>query len=112
MHRGEIYLVDLNVHVGSEQSGLRPALIVQNETGNLHSPTTIICPLTTKQKNQLDTHVSLTPNDCGILKDSTVLCEQVRVIDKSRIRKKVGEIINKKKIEDINKRLMISIGIE
>lgn len=112
MHRGEIYLVDLNVHVGSEQSGLRPALIVQNETGNLHSPTTIICPLTSKQKSQLDTHVSLTPSDCGILKDSTVLCEQVRVIDKSRIRKKVGEIINKKKIEDINKRLMISIGIE
>ena len=111
MHRGEIYLVDLQSHVGSEQSGIRPAIIVQNERGNSCSPTTIICPLTTKQKPSMDTHALLTPDDCGIIKESTVLCEQVRVIDKSRIKKKVGEVINMKKIEDINRKLMISVGI-
>ena len=112
MHRGEIYLVDLNSHVGSEQSGIRPALIVQNEEGNTYSPTTIICPLTSKQKTLLKTHVFLETSDCGIIKDSTVLCEQVRVIDKSRIVRKVGEITNQKKIEDVNRKLMISMGIE
>ena len=88
MHRGEIYLVDLRNPVGSEQSGVRPAV-----------------------KNMGATHVTLSPDDCGILKESTVLCEQVRVIDKSRIRNKVGEIRNKEKIEAINQKLLISIGI-
>ena len=111
MHRGEIYLVDLRNPVGSEQSGVRPAVIVQNEVGNAHSPTTIICPLTSQVKNMGATHVTLSPDDCGILKESTVLCEQVRVIDKSRIRNKVGEIRNKEKIEAINQNLLISIGI-
>jgi mRNA interferase MazF len=111
MHRGEIYLVDLSSHVGSEQSGIRPALIVQNETGNQYSPTTIVCPLTSKTKPTMNTHLLLTPDDCGIIRDSTVLCEQIRVVDKSRLMRKVGEIVNKQKIEDVNKRLMISIGI-
>ena len=104
-------MVDLDSHVGSEQSGFRPALIVQNEVGNLHSPTTIICPLTSRQKVHMITHVSLTPDDCGIYKDSTVLCEQIRVVDKSRLKKKIGEIKNREKIEDVNKKLMISIGL-
>ena len=111
MHRGEIYLVDLSTNVGSEQSGIRPALIVQNEKGNILSPTTIVCPLTSKKKTPMDTHVRLTPDDCGIIKESTVLCEQVRVIDKSRIKKKVGEVTNEDKIEDINRKLMLSVGI-
>lgn len=110
MQRGEIYLVDLNFNVGSEQSGIRPALIVQNEIGNSNSPTTIICPLTSKEKAAIATHVSLTPED-GVAKESIVLCEQVRVIDKQRIKKKLGEIANQKKLEDINKKLMISLGI-
>ena len=59
----------------------------------------------------MDTHLLLTPDDCGIIRESTVLCEQIRVVDKSRLMKKVGEIVNKQKIEDVNKRLMISIGI-
>lgn len=111
MHRGEIYLVDLSSHVGSEQSGIRPALIVQNEKGNQYSPTTIICPLTTKAKPTMETHMTLTPDDCGIIQESTVLCEQIRVVDKSRLKRKVGEIVNKQKIEDMNRRLMISIGL-
>lgn len=111
MRRGEIYLVDLSDQVGSEQSGIRPAVIVQNEVGNMHSPTTIVCPLTSKSKPTMNTHLLLTPDDCGIIKDSVVLCEQIRVIDKSRLKRKVGEIVNRKKIEDINKTLMISIGV-
>ncbi len=112
MHRGEIYLVDLSNHVGSEQSGIRPALIVQNEKGNTHSPTTIVCPLTSKNKQFLDTHVMLSPTDCGVIKDSIVLCEQVRVVDKARIMKKLGEVKNQEKIEDINRKLLISLGME
>ena len=112
MHRGEIYLVDLSNHIGSEQSGIRPALIVQNERGNTHSPTTIICPLTSKQKPFLDTHVALTPFDCGIIKESTVLCEQVRLVDKTRLKKKVGEVTNREKIKAINRKLLISLGME
>lgn len=111
MHRGEIYLVDLSNQIGCEQAGIRPALIVQNEIGNLHSPTTIICPLTSQDKTRIDTHVTLSPEDAGLLKVSTVLCEQVRVVDKTRLKKKLGEIVNLEKIEDINKKLMISIGI-
>lgn len=112
MHRGEIYLVDLTSYsVGSEQSGIRPALIVQNEVGNAKSPTTIVCPLTSQHKPSMETHVKLTPSDCGIIKESTLLCEQIRVVDKSRLRRKVGEVVNQKKIEDINRTLMVSIGI-
>lgn len=111
IRRGEIYLIDLTDQIGSEQSGVRPAVVVQNEMGNLHSPTTIICPLTSKSKSMAATHVSLTPYDAGVVKESTVLCEQVRVIDKSRIKKKLGEVTNMKKIEDINHKILVSFGI-
>lgn len=111
MHRGEIYLVDLDGNIGSEQSGIRPALIVQNNIGNACSSTTIICPLTSQAKTNSSTHVELTPDDCGIIKDSIVLCEQVRVIDKTRLIRKLGDVTNRKKIEDVNRKLMLSIGL-
>lgn len=111
IHRGDIYLIDLSDQVGSEQSGVRPAVVVQNEMGNMHSPTTIICPLTSKQKNMAVTHVSLTPEDAGVIRESTVLCEQVRVIDKTRIKRKLGEVKNLRKIEDINQKILVSFGI-
>lgn len=111
VRRGEIYLIDLSNQIGSEQSGVRPAIVVQNETGNMYSPTTIICPLTSKTKTMAATHVELTTEDAGIIKDSTVLCEQVRVIDKTRIRKRLGEVTNLQKIEDINQKILISFGI-
>lgn len=110
IRRGDIYLVDFSGVSGSEQSGIRPAIVVQNEAGNIHSPTTIVCPITSKQKTELSTHVSLTPSD-GVIKDSTVLCEQVRVIDKARMKKRLGKIISRQAIEEINQRLMISLGI-
>lgn len=112
VHRGEIYLIDLSDQVGSEQSGVRPAVVVQNEIGNMYSPTTIVCPLTSRSKSMSATHVGLTTEDAGILRDSTVLCEQVRVIDKTRIKKKLGEVKNLKKIEDINQKILISFGLQ
>lgn len=111
IHRGEIYLVDLSQTIGSEQGGIRPAIIVQNEAGNMYSPTTIVCPLTSKSKTNIPTHVSLTPEDCGIIKNSTVLCEQVRAISKERLKKKLGEIKNVEKINDINKKIIVSLGL-
>lgn len=111
MHRGDIYLVDLSNQVGSEQMGVRPALIIQNDTGNNYSPTTIICPITSRSKTVMPTHVELSPDECDIQKESIVLCEQVRVIDKSRLKRKLGEVTNQNLIDDINRKLMISIGV-
>ena len=112
IHRGEIYLIDLSNQVGSEQSGVRPAVVVQNEAGNMYSPTTIICPLTSKKKSMSATHVHLTTDDAEIICDSIVLCEQVRVIDKTRIKKRLGEVRNLKKIEDIKQKILVSFGIK
>ncbi len=110
MRRGEIYLIYL-CGQGSEQNGARPALIVQNDQGNDYAPTTIVCPLTTRHKPKLPTHVSLTPQDSGILQRSTVLCEQVRVVDKSRVGRKLGEVRSQHKLEAINQSLMVSLGV-
>ncbi len=105
-------MIDLSNQVGSEQCGVRPAVIVQNEVGNKCSPTTIVCPLTSKKKSMSATHVDLSIGDAGVAMDSTVLCEQVRVIDKTRIRKKLGEVTNLQKIADINQKILISFGLE
>ena len=91
---------------------MRPVVIIQNEQGNFHSPTTIICPITTKVKNEIGTHVQISPDDCDIMKESTILCEQIRVIDKTRLKRKLGQINNKQIIDDINKKLMISLGVK
>ena len=111
IYRGDIFWADLSGYIGSEQTGPRPVLIIQNESGNTHSPTTMIAPLTSKHKPSLPTHLLLTPDDCGILHDSTVLCEQMRVIDKTRLRRKLGKVISPNKIEEINRKLKISIGL-
>ena len=109
--RGGIYLVDLSERVGSEQGGVRPVVVMQNDKGNKYSPTTIICPLTSKNKKMRETHVMLTPEDCGVIMNSTVLCEQIITIDKSRIKSKVGEIRNPQKLCDIEEKILISFGI-
>lgn len=109
--QGEIYLTDLNGYIGSEQSGVRPVVIVQNDIGNAHSPTTVIVPLTSKHKPSLPTHTLLTPSDCGVRENSTALCEQMRVIDKSRLKKWLGKVENAKKLQEINKSLMALIGL-
>lgn len=111
IQRGDIYLVDLSKNIGSEQKGIRPAIIVQNNMGNQHSPTTIVCLITTKSKNALPTHVALLPED-GVAKPSTVLCEQPMTLDKSLLIKNLGKLNNQNKINDINKKIMLSMGVE
>jgi len=111
IHRGDIYLVDLCNAIGSEQGGVRPAIVVQNEVGNQFAPTTIVCPLTSKQKKNIVTHVLLTPGDCGIREESTVLCEQLRTVDKERLIKKIGEVHNIEKLQAINNKIIVSLGL-
>ena len=109
--RGEIYLADLSERVGSEQGGVRPVVVMQNNKGNKHSPTIIVCLLTSKKKKMNETHVLLTPDDCGVIMNSTVLCEQIITIDKSRIKTRLGKIHNPQKLSDIEEKIMISFGI-
>ncbi|MCL1867269.1 MAG: type II toxin-antitoxin system PemK/MazF family toxin [Oscillospiraceae bacterium] len=91
--RGEIYYADLSPVIGSEQGGMRPVLIVQNDVGNKHSPTVIAAAITSqKEKSRLPTHISLNARDCGLTKDSVVLLEQVRTLDKKRLKERMGEL--------------------
>ena len=111
MHRFEIYLADLSGGSGSEQGGVRPVMILQNDTGNLWSTTTVVCPLTSKQKPKMSTHVALTPADCGIRENSVLLCEQVRVLDKCRIIKRLGFLADKGKRDAVDRSLGIAVGL-
>lgn len=106
--RGDLFLIYLEGQ-GSEQKGLRPVVVVQNDIGNKFSPTTVVVPITSQSKKNIPTHVELSSND-GVQRPSTVLCEQPFVVDKSRLMKKLGELQNNK-IEDINKKIMFNLGI-
>ena len=104
--RGDIYNADLRPVIGSEQGGIRPVLIIQNDIGNRHSPTVICAAITSKMnKAKLPTHVELCASACHMVKDSVILLEQLRTIDKKRLKDKVchldGPIL--KKIEDARK---------
>lgn len=109
--RGDIFYADLSPVIGSEQGGTRPVLIIQNDTGNKFSPT-VICAAITSQINKakLPTHIELDCEKYPVIKDSVVLLEQIRTIDKTRMKEKIGhldEIIMQK----VNKSLMISMGL-
>lgn len=109
VYRGEVYYADLSPVIGSEQGGLRPVLIIQNNIGNKHSPTTIVAPITSRfTKKSLPTHIPL--SNCGLEKDSIVLCEQLRTIDKRRLREKMGEMDEKDKVA-LDKAISISLGL-
>ncbi len=109
--RGEIYYADLSPVVGSEQGGIRPVLIVQNNVGNKFSPTVIAAAITSQQfKSNLPTHIKVNAHDCGLSKDSVVLLEQVRTIDKRRLREKMG-ILEKSDMYKIDKALSVSFGL-
>ena len=112
INKGDVLLVDFKKNEGSEQNGIRPAIVVQNNKGNFFSPTTIVCPLTSQKKGLDVTHIVLFPEECGILHPSVVLCEQVRVIDKSRVRRKVGSVASSCKMKAIDKKIMLSFGIK
>ena len=93
VHRGEVFYADLSPVVGSEQGGIRPVLIVQNEIGNRHSPTVIAAAITSRlDKARLPTHINIRAEDTGLAKDSVVLLEQIRTLDKHRLRERAGQI--------------------
>ena len=109
--RGEIYYADLSPVVGSEQGGIRPVLIVQNDVGNRHSPTVIAAAITSqKEKARLPTHIELNASSCGLSKDSVVLLEQIRTIDKKRLKERMGEL-DISSMAQVNNALSISFGL-
>ncbi len=109
--RGEVYFADLNPVVGSEQGGQRPVLIVQNDVGNKYSPTVIVAAITAKiSKAKLPTHVEVCKDEVGLLKDSVILLEQIRTIDKRRLIQKIGSL-TPDLMEKVDRSLMISLGL-
>ncbi len=108
--RGELYYADLSPVVGSEQGGVRPVLIVQNNVGNKYSPTIIAAAITSQiNKAKLPTHIELAAKDYGLAKDSVVLLEQIRTLDKQRLKERIGEV-PVDVMTRINHALMISLG--
>ena len=109
--RGEIYYADLSPVVGSEQGGVRPVRIVQNDVGNKFSPTVIAAAITSQRdKNNLPTHIPVDARDCGLSKDSVVLLEQVRTIDKRRLKEKMGAL-DSPDMTKVNQALEVSFGL-
>jgi len=108
--RGDIYYADLSPVVGSEQSGIRPILVIQNDIGNKFSPTIIGVPITSKAKISMPTHIAIQGNKYGLDKDSIILAEQIRTLDKSRLKEKVGKL-DKKLLEQVKKAIEISCGL-
>ncbi len=108
--RGDIYYADLSPVVGSEQSGIRPILVIQNDIGNKFSPTIIGVPITSKAKISMPTHIAIEGNKYGLDKDSIILAEQIRTLDKSRLKEKVGKL-DKKALEQVKKAIEISCGL-
>lgn len=111
VERGEIYLADLNPVIGSEQGGIRPVLILQNDVGNFYSRTTIIASITSyiKCKHKLPTHLFIEARD-GLYNNSVVLLEQIRTIDKNRLIKKMS-MLNHREMINVDKCLIVSIGL-
>ena len=110
--RGDIYYADLSPVIGSEQGGIRPVLIIQNDIGNKYSPTVIAAAITSQiNKAKMPTHIELPASEYGLYKDSVVLLEQIRTIDKRRLREKVAHL-DKELMEDVNSALAVSFGIE
>lgn len=109
--RGDIYYADLSPVVGSEQGGLRPVLIVQNDIGNKHSPTVIAAAITSRLgKAKLPTHIDVYAERFGLVKDSVILLEQIRTIDKTRLREKMGHI-DDVLMQRVNNAITISFGL-
>ncbi len=110
--RGDIVIVNLNPSIGSEQGKIRPALVIQNDVGNEYSPTTIIAPITSKIfSKEFPTNVILASKDSGLEKDSTILLNQIRTIDKSRVIKRLRSV-DKKLMEKVNSAIKISLDLE
>lgn len=110
--RGDMFYADLSPVVGSEQGGIRPVLIIQNDMGNKYSPTVIAAAITSQiGKNKLPTHIELDSKNNGLKSNSVVLAEQIRTIDKSRLKEKIGHIDDDNLINKINNALGVSFGL-
>ena len=111
VRRGDIYYADLSPVVGSEQGGLRPVLIIQNDVGNRHSPTVIAAAITSRMgKSRLPTHIDIYAERAGLQKDSVVLLEQVRTLDKQRLKEKMGHL-DDGMMSEINNAIAVSFGL-
>ena len=109
--RGDVYYADLSPVVGSEQGGVRPVLVLQNNVGNKYSPTIIISAITSQiNKSKLPTHIEINATEFGLSKDSVVLLEQIRTIDKKRLREKIGHL-DDELMNQVNEALQISFGM-
>jgi len=112
IRRGDIFYADLRPVVGSEQGGIRPVLIVQNDMGNKHSPTVICVAITSKMnKAKLPTHIELSSQKYGLVKDSVILLEQIRTIDKSRLKEKICHL-DKEVLKKIDRALLVSLALD
>lgn len=111
IRRGDIYYADLRPVIGSEQGGIRPVLIIQNDTGNRHSPTVICAAITSKMtKAKLPTHVKIDSQRCDIVKDSIILLEQLRTIDKKRLKDKVCHL-DSEILKTVDEALLVSLEL-
>ena len=111
IRRGDIYYADLSPVIGSEQGGVRPVLIVQNDVGNKFSPTVIAAAITSRRfKTEMPTHIQVNAHGCGLTKDSIILLEQVRTLDKKRLKEKMGNL-DERDMHRVNLALSVSLGI-
>lgn len=108
--KGDLYFADLSPVVGSEQGGVRPVLVVQNDVGNKYSPTIIVAAVTSQSKAKLPTHVELAATQGGLSKNSVVLLEQLRTIDKQRLKERIGTLSDAQ-IPSVDEALSVSLGI-
>ena len=112
IRRGDMFYADLSPVIGSEQGGIRPVVIIQNDLGNKYSPTVIAAAITSQlSKTKLPTHIAIESQDLGLKSDSVILTEQIRTIDKSRLKEKIGHINDKKLMNRINNALGVSFGL-
>lgn len=112
MRRGDIYYADLRPVIGSEQGGVRPVLIIQNDVGNKYSPTVICAAITSKMnKAKLPTHIELSSEKYGLVKDSVILLEQLRTIDKQRLKDKVCHL-GQDVMQKVNASLIVSLELK
>ena len=109
--RGDIYYADLSPVVGSEQGGLRPVLIIQNDVGNRYSPTVIAAAITSRMgKTRLPTHIDVYAEKAGLAKDSVILLEQIRTLDKRRLKEKMGHL-DESLMREVNTAIAVSFGL-
>ena len=112
IRRGDIYYADLRPVIGSEQGGVRPVLVIQNDIGNKHSPTVICAAITSKMnKAKLPTHVELNTRRCAMVRDSVILLEQLRTIDKQRLKEKICHI-DGALLQEVDRALKVSLELD